>query len=248
MYGGRARSARYLDEFFYRLVTLADPARFVEIGAYKAEASRRIRAEHPRCRVVAFEANPHNHARYVREIDFAALGIEYLHLAVADAPGELTFHLRREVSGERLQEVTGNSSLLRRTDDATSYEDLPVPATALDVFFPESEGIATCAWIDAEGASGAVLAGGVQFIGSCKVVKIEVEEKPVWRGQWLSIDVIEHFLAAGFQPMARDIEYENQFNIVLVENDFARDPRVLAAAEYQGNYMVHHMRDDIPEE
>lgn len=79
-------------------------------------------------------------------------------------------------------------------------------------------------------------------------MKIEVEEKAVWQEQWLSLDVIEHFIAAGFQPMARDIEYENQFNILFVENGFARDPRVLAAAEYQGNYMVHHMREDVPEQ
>lgn len=245
MHGGRSRSAAYVDDLYFRLVALAEPQRFVEVGAYKAEASRRIRSEHPGIRAVAFEANPHNHARYSKEIDYAAAGVEYLHLAVADGPTELTFQLRTEAAGEALHEVTGNSSLLRRTDDDTTYEEIPVPATALDRFFPPQDAVPTCSWIDVEGASGAVLSGGEQFLKSCKVVKIEVEEKPMWRGQWLSLDVIEHFLAAGFQPMARDIEYENQFNIVFVENDFARDHRVLSAMEYQGNYMVHHLSEDI---
>lgn len=244
MYGGRGRSAAYLDEFYFRLVEVAEPARFVEVGAYKAEASRRARSEHPGARVVAFEANPHNHARHSRDFDYAAVGVEYLHLAVADGPSELTFNLRKEVDGEAMREVTGNSSLLRRTDDRTTYEEIPVPATTLDRFFPPETAAPTCAWFDVEGASGAVLTGGAEFLKTCRVLKIEVEEKPMWQGQWLSLDVIEHFLAAGFQPMARDIEYENQFNIVFVENQFARDPRVLAAAEYQGNYMVHHLRDD----
>ncbi|WP_153503801.1 FkbM family methyltransferase [Cumulibacter manganitolerans] len=244
MYGGRSRSAAHLDEFFFRLVEIAEPARFVEIGAYKAEASRRARRTLPRARVVAFEANPHNHARYRGEIA-DDVPIEYLHMAVADGPTELTFHLRREVAGEQLREVTGNSSLLLRTAEDTTYEKVAVPATSLDAFFADELTVPTCAWVDVEGASGAVLGGGAGFFRSCTVVKIEVEEKPIWRGQWLSLDVLEHFLAEGFQPIARDIEYENQFNVVFARNDFARDPRVLAAAEYQGNYMTHHLHADI---
>lgn len=247
MYGGRSRSAAHLDEFFFRLVELADPARFVEVGAYKAEASRHVRRALPQARVVAFEANPHNHARYQGEIAADDAPIEYLHMAVADGPSELTLHLRREVAGEQLREVTGNSSLLPRTAADTTYEKIAVPATSLDAFFADDLTAASCVWIDVEGAAGAVLAGGARFLQSCSVVKIEVEEAPFWRGQWLSLDVLAHFLAAGFQPIARDIEYENQFNILFARNDFARDPRVLAAAEYQGNYMTHHLHADIDE-
>lgn len=159
MYGGRSRSAAYLDEFFFRLTAIAQPQRFVEVGAYRAETSRRIRAEHPDARIVAFEANPHNFRRYDQEIDFAADRIEYRHLAIADGEKQLTFHLRREVGGETMQQVTGNSSLLRRTDDDTTYEQIPVPATSLDLFFPPDEAVPTCAWIDVEGASGPVLQG-----------------------------------------------------------------------------------------
>lgn len=244
MYGGRARSAVHLDEFYFRLATIAQPSLFVEVGAYKAEASLRMKGSLPDCRVVAFEANPHNHRHLAPSIESANPGIEYLHYAVADGPNELTFNLRREVDGAQMREITGNSSLLRRTAEDTTYQQIRVPATTLDDFFGSYTGGPACTWIDVEGASGAVLSGGSQFLSACKVVKIEVEETPMWRGQWLSLDVIEHFLAAGFQPMARDIEFENQFNLVFVENEFARDPRVLIAAELHGNYMSHHMTAD----
>ncbi|PRZ44363.1 FkbM family methyltransferase [Antricoccus suffuscus] len=242
MHQGRSNSARHLDDLFFRLVELSEPTVFAEAGAYKAEASRQIKRMLPQCRVVAFEANKYNFIAYSGLLKESAPGVEYLNCAVTDQPGEETFHLRRQADGQDMRQVTGNSSLLVRSDESTTYEKFTVDAVSLDSYFPEVE--RSCIWIDVEGASKQVLKGARHFLSSCQVIKIEVEERMMWADQWLSLDVIAFMLAEGFVPIARDIEYENQFNIVFVENEFGRRPEVLAATEYHGNYMAHHLASD----
>ena len=246
MGSGRADSAAHLDVLFHRLLDLLRPALFVEVGAYRAEASRRVKLDHPDTRVVAFEANRYNHEAVSAEHDFEESGISYLNLAVSDQPGTVTFHLRRAVEGEALRPLTGNSSLLRRLEGAVEYEPLAVPSVTLDEFFAAdiaSEHRAAT-WIDVEGASGLVLGGATTFLGTCDLVMIEVEEKPMWEGQWLSLDVLTALVSRGFVPVARDIEYENQFNFVLASAEFSRRPEVLLALELHDNYLVHHLTGD----
>lgn len=242
MHDGRARSAAHLDELFFRLLDIAEPRLFVEAGAYRADASTRVASRFDQCRVVAFEANPHNHAAYADEL--TAGGIEYLNLAISNRVGTTTFHLRTSVDGEPLRPVSGNSSLLPRLDETTEYELIEVDTVALDSFFADSDLAPAALWIDVEGATGPLLAGASELLTHTDVVKIEVEERPTWDGQWLTLDVIAYFLKAGFTPLARDIEYENQFNLIFVNNAFGRDPEVLAAAELHANFMSHHLSDD----
>lgn len=244
MHDGRARSAWHLDELFFRLLEIAEPVLFVEAGAYRADASARVVSRFGQCRVVAFEANPHNHAAYADELTTS--GIEYLNLAISDTNRTATFHLRTAVDGEPMRPVSGNSSLLPRLDETTEYERIEIEAVSLDSYFADTNVAPAALWIDVEGASGPLLAGAADLLTRTSVVKIEVEEEPTWDGQWLSLDVIAFFLRAGFTPLARDIEYENQFNLVFVSNAFGRDPAVLAAAELHTNFMAHHLSDDAP--
>lgn len=242
MGSGRADSAAHLDGLFHQLVGLLEPTLFVEAGAYRADASRRVRIDHPEARIVAFEANRYNHEAVLAEHDLAAQRIDYLNLAVTEEPGEITFHLRRAVEGRPLRQVTGNSSLLRRLDESTEYEELTVPSVSLDSHFadlgPEDR---VALWVDVEGASGPVLRGGARFLETCDLVMIEVEERAMWQGQWLSLDVLTHLVAAGFVPVARDIEYENQFNLVFASAEFSRRHDVLLALQLHDNYLVHHV-------
>lgn len=243
MGSGRADSAAHLDGLFHSLVGLLQPGLFVEAGAYRADASRRVRQDHPGTRVVAFEANRYNHEAVSAEHDFASLGIDYLNLAVTEEPGEITFHLRRAVEGQALRPVTGNSSMLRRLDQTTEYEPLTVASVSLDSHFATelATGRRAALWVDVEGASGPVLRGAARFLGACDLVMIEVEEKAMWEDQWLSLDVVAHLVGSGFVPVARDIEYENQFNLVFASADFSRRPDVLLALQLHDNFLVHHM-------
>ena len=176
------------------------------------------------------------------EFGFAALGISYLNLAVSDQPGEVTFHLRSAVHGEPMRKITGNSSLLTRSDHRTEYEQMSVAAVSLDSHFAARMPKRTAIWIDVEGASGPLLHGAGSVLPHTDVIMIEVEEVEQWAGQWLSLDVFTHLVGAGFVPLARDIEFENQFNVVFARAGFARKPEVLLALELHENYLIHHLR------
>jgi len=238
---GRSNSAAYVANYFHELIALTKPALFVEAGAYKGEASRRVKQDQPLCRVVAFEANPYNHERYAEELGFAAAGIDYHNLAVTDVAGPVIFHLRARADGEDLRKVTGNSSLLRRQSADTEYEDLTVDGVTLDGFFGADTEEPVCLWVDVEGASGLVLHGATKLLRRTELVLIEVEEKLMWEGQWRSIDVIEFFLDAGFVPLTRDAEYDQQYNIIFVREDVYERPDVLWSHELHTNYLTQHM-------
>lgn len=241
MFEGRSNSAALVANYFHELVALISPGLFVEAGAYRADAARRVRADHPDCRVVAFEANPYNYRRYVEELDFAGLGVEFLNLAVTEASGPVTFHLRTRQEGEDLRPVTGNSSLLRRQDADTEYEEITVDAVSLDEYFADSTAAPVCLWIDVEGASAAVLRGARTLLERTAIVLIEVEEKFIWEHQWRSLDVVEFFLEAGFVPLTRDAEYNQQYNIIFVSNEIYERPDVLWSHELHSNYVTQHM-------
>jgi FkbM family methyltransferase len=238
---GRADSAAFVSNYFHELVDLVGPRLFVEAGAYRADASRRVRANHPECRVVAFEANPYNHAEYVSRLDFAGQGIDYLNLALTDRPGPVVFHLRRRVEGQDLRPLTGNSSILKRTAPNTEYEEVVVPGTTLDMYFDDPSETPVALWVDVEGATGQVLGGGRELLSRTALLLVEVEEKFQWEAQWRSLDVFEHLLAAGFVPVTRDAEYGQQYNVIFVRDEVYERPEILASLELHTNYLTQHM-------
>ena len=62
----------------------------------------------------------------------------------------------------------------------------------------------------------------------------------MWEGQWRSIDVIEHFLDAGFVPLTRDAGYNQQYNIIFVRQDVYERPKVLLSHELHTNFLTQH--------
>jgi FkbM family methyltransferase len=241
MWDGRSNSAAVVAAYFHELVDLSRPALFVEAGAYRAEASRRTREQHPDCRVVAFEANPYNHEKYADELGFVDLDIEYLNLALTESAGPVTFHLRTRQDGKDLRKTTGNSSLLRMRGTDTQYEEISVDGVTLDGFFADSTAGPVCLWIDVEGASRQVLNGARGLLTRTELVLIEVEEVFRWEDQWRSLDVIEFFLEAGFLPLTRDAEYNQHYNIIFVRTDVYERPDVLWSHELHTNYVTQHM-------
>lgn len=244
MFNGRANSAAYVADYFHQLMGMSEPALFVEVGAYRADASRRLREANPTCRIVAMEANPYNHAKYSAELPFAQLAIESLNVAATDRTGPVTFHLRTRSHGDELRRVTGNSSILPRVDPDVDYELITVDGISLDGMFADPQAGPVCLWIDVEGASGQVLRGATELLRRTDAVLIEVEERAMWQGQWRSLDVIEFFLAHDFTPLTRDAEYNQQYNILFVSNQFYERPDVLWSHELHDNYLVQHMGVD----
>lgn len=235
---GRLQSAARLDELFHAFVRLCRPDLFLEVGAFEASASRRVRRALPQCRAVALEASPVNHRHHDGRTDFAALGVEYLNRAVCRHSGTVRLPVAVDPrSGD--PELTGNTSLLG-SPLAEAVVELEVPATTLDDLSAACDG-AVALWIDVEGAVGPVLGGASATLPKVDLVKVEVEDAATWPGQeMVAADVIESLLAAGLCPVARDSEYAGQYNIVFLSD---RAMRVAGVLERLEQYLREEAND-----
>jgi FkbM family methyltransferase len=232
--GGRRESAAHLDELFHALIDLVRPEVFLEVGAADAEASLAVAARHPQCRVVALEATDYIHARASASTDYPAAGVDYRYCAASDHDGTVTFRLDVDpVSGELLP----GQSLLARSD-AGALREVEVPSARLDSVIPDRN-VNVGAWIDVEGAIREVLAGASGLLPQVAVLKVEVEDAQIWEGQLISLDVIEHLLAAGLVPVARDAEYVGQYNVLFVSGRWARHAAVRQALEEHAYRLEH---------
>lgn len=223
---GRYRSTYVLDEYFHGLLSRVRPQIFIEAGAFDAAASRRAAAQLPGTMVYAFEANPSNYAIWTRAVDFESEGVAYLPLALSDRPGSVTFRLRSSDAPDAFED----NSILPHVDADGSGPSVQVEATTLDSFFGGHEG-RVAMWVDVEGANEQVLGGGLEVLSRCDVLKIEVEDVPLWRGQWLARDVVSACLDAGLMPVARDVQALGQYNIVLVRDELLADRGVREVTE-----------------
>lgn len=222
----RRRSVEELAELFFELVEATGVDTFVEAGAKDAGASVRAASELGLTDVVAFEANPYTHRRFVRAVTDE--GVRYEHLALSDVSGSVDFLVRLDAKGAPIAD--GQASLLVRPDHTPGYERVSVEAVRLDDHLPTSEIQRAAMWIDVEGASSLVLRGATRLLSKVSVVIIEVEESRSWIGQeWLHDDVLSFFVELGFRPVARDAQSRSQFNVVFVRN--VEDPTVARVIE-----------------
>jgi FkbM family methyltransferase len=220
----RKRSARELARLFFRLFRVVEPDLFVEAGANDGQASRRALRYFDRPRVVAFEANPHTYERY-RADNPPASGVEFLHLALSDQPGEVSFNVRKTARGEPRPD--GHGSLMERPSDyGHDFESVTVAATTLDTFFADSLQQRCALWVDVEGAAAPVLTGGRRLLERAQVVMIEVEDREYWEGAWRAPQVMRYLMDRGLVPVARDFEYKHQYNVVFVRDELLTDDLV----------------------
>lgn len=222
----RERSAELLDGLFLNLVKVAQPDLFVEAGAFDAETSLRIARTIPGCSVVAFEANPDNHAHFAGIRQFEQHGVQYLNLALTDTPGPIEFHVESKDGST----ILGHSSTLQRSEASDrSVSPVTVEGVRLDDHTPEAARVAM--WVDVEGAADQVLRGSPRNLAACDAIKVEVEEEEFWKGQALSTDLVSQLLTAGMVPVARDIEYPGQYNIVFASPRLLRERPAIEAIE-----------------
>ncbi|MFJ4923709.1 FkbM family methyltransferase [Streptomyces sp. NPDC088725] len=233
----RHRSTHLLNALFHDLVCLAEPALFVEAGAFEAETSVRVAAAVPGCRVVAFEANPYVYERFSASTDYTGQRVEYRHQALSREPGEVPIFLIASSSSWSDDRVEGYNSLLKRVGGDwlgdVEYEEVAVPATTLDHEFTDMGG-RFAMWMDVEGATEMVLAGAEAFLDRCDVIKIEVEESAFWSNQWLVADVVAEMARHGLEPLARDFETEEQYNVLFGSRE------LISRSDVQSRIALHH--------
>jgi FkbM family methyltransferase len=218
-----------IEQTFRDLCVEVGPTLSLEIGAHEAGFSRWIKAAAPDARVVAFEANPFVHEKFAAGHDDS--GVEYLHLAISETNGPVELGIPRqfhnEEKGRRFRKhKTNRMASLASHRYAEDVDTVTVPSTPLDDFVSVADDDVIVAWIDVEGASAAVLASGEKVLSKASLVYIEVENEPVWDGQWLDVDVARFFARCGLVPVFRDVQRSHQYNVVFVSAEIASDPRI----------------------
>jgi len=205
------------------------PTLSVEVGAHEAGFSRWLKSEVPDARCVAFEANPYVHAKFADDHDES--GVEYHHLAVSETNGTVELGIPRRlhnpILGRRFRKLrTSRMASLAEHRYAVKTETVSVPSVPLDDFVRAEQDDVVVAWIDVEGASGPVLSSGEKLLSHASLVYIEVENEPVWHGQWLDVDVARFLAGCGLVPVLRDVQRPHQYNVVFAAADLAADPRI----------------------
>lgn len=232
----RNRSARDLQQLFYGLQRVLQPTLFLEAGAYDATASQKVRTLCPDAKIVALEANPYNHKALSEATDYREVGIDYLNLAASDSVGSISFKIQSSKGGEPIPLQSEKNSILARTEQGITYEEVNVASTTIDTQTESFDRISL--WIDVEGASRQVLTGASASLSRTITALIEVEINPFWENQWLCLDVCRFMGSKGFIPVARDFEYWQQFNVLFIHRHTMKEPQVLKEIEYYHSQLV----------
>lgn len=214
-----------------RLTQRIDPTVTLEVGAFEAGFSVWARENLPNARAMAFEANPYVHAHYKDEV--TAKGVDYRNVAVSPTSGPVTIHVPRDFNGGERGRVNQMASLTTNLKTA-NHEAVEVAGVRLDDAVELAPDDRLVAWVDVEGALEQVLSGSHETLARAALVFVEVESEAMWEGQWLDSDVAAWFREIGLVPILRDFQRWQQYNVVFVSQELARDPEVakLAAMVY----------------
>lgn len=207
----RAKSNRILQSFFFRAAEELQIQLLVEIGAHWAEASTKFVASGKSA--IAYEANPYTYSS--KTLLAKSEKLQVFNLGIGRAAGVSTMHIPIRSTGDA--RLTPGDAGFRPKSNALQSESLEVNIATLDEEVKRLRINSPLAlWIDAEGLAYEVLAGGRHLLesGLVKLIIVEVENIPYFKSQELSSSVDELLHGIGYIPIARDGEYENQFNVV----------------------------------
>jgi FkbM family methyltransferase len=238
----RDASNTWLVDLFGRmLVQAVRPELVLEIGAFSAEFSRRIRSKLPDAEFHAFEANPYNHAKFHARAEDA--GVQYHHLAVGETVGACTFKVARKLDGQDVPPTKGNNSLRTKPLDI-EYEQTSVQMVTVDHFVRDRglAGKGAAMWIDLEGCAYEALQGAQRTLEHTGAIFIEVEDEALWSEQKLSGDVRGLLARAGFLPVARDFETKRQYNMIYLKGGLLDEigiRQIMANSVSQAGFRTH---------
>jgi FkbM family methyltransferase len=216
-----------VEQFFRYLCKQVRPTLVLELGAHEGKFSIWAKRELPDARCLALEANPYVYEEHREQL--ARAGVEYRHLAAGPETGTVTIHIPTGVNGRELTRTSRMASLVTHTR-SDGDEAVEVPATRVDDLVSLGPDDRLVVWVDVEGASQQVLAGGHAVLARADAVYIEVEKDARWHGQWLDVDVARYFGELGKVPVLRDIQRPHQYNVVFVDAEVAARGDVSARA------------------
>lgn len=210
---GKQQLQQRFVRYFRWLSREIEPAVIVEIGAHEGSFSRWARETFPQARVLAFEANPHVHAKYAEEL--ARAGVDYRNQAVGPVTGEIELNLPLEIAGDP-RALDSHMASIEIHRDLGESVTVSVPSVRLDDHLSLTADQRVVAWVDVEGANQAVLTSGPGVLDHVDALHIEVERRAMWEDQWLDTDVARHLADHGLVPVARDLQKPRQYNVIYV--------------------------------
>jgi len=149
-----------------------------------------------------FEADPRNVVKVRRNLENNRVAlaprldcVSVVPRAVSNRTGSVTMRLSGRVDGT---EWTGSSTICKPLDAfakefpwMTLAEEVTVPSVSLDEFCAEEHiGHIDLLWVDIEGAERQLIEGATTALAHTDYAFIEVWERPLFEGQWLSADVL----------------------------------------------------------
>lgn len=216
----RRQSTPLLRKLFLDLCDEYEVLNLLEIGAHEASISCDfLNLTYSRNRrALAFEANPLT----FKEITHQALscGVEIYNLGISNSVGNLEFYIPLTANTQNL--TPGNASFLTRTDAISNYRSFKVATETIDHVFDSHRILGESAfWIDVEGFAHEVLRGAKSTLKTNQVVllHIEVEAMKYWNEQKTYETIFAELSEFGFTPLARDFEYQYQYNVLFCKQN-----------------------------
>jgi len=226
----REAITKRLEELFEEITDTIHPSVFVEVGAFDASFSRRMKTRYPTAAVYAFEANPRAFEHFVGDV--TRDGVSYQHLAIGPAAGSAEIHIPEQIAGNPMPFTNRMASLNPLALRDSRSVSVHVPMLRLDEALRDTAPNARYAlWIDVEGAIDQVLDGAAQTLERTDLIFCELEHAPVWVGQKLAGSVRNRLTAAGFQIVARDCQKWFQYNAIFARGTPLDAPLVRKALD-----------------
>ena len=225
----RAGVTALLEQALDDVVGIVAPGMFVEVGAFDAAFSRRMKARYSDARCVALEANPRVFDRFQDEV--RATGVDYLHLAASAGSDNINFFIPETIAGCDRPHVSRMGSLNKISAKNSTMAEVTVPAIALDDLLVHTPADQICMWIDVEGAMDKVLDGASRTLERTALIYCEIEERQIWKDQLLASEVLARLEKAGFVMVGRDFQTPIQFNALLMRTDLSVADSILSRIE-----------------
>lgn len=220
----RLESSQLLAEHFVKMLKFLSVDFIFEIGAHEASFSRRAAALYPQKKIFAFEANPEVWATYNSEIKETFSNLDYRNLAISNRKEQTSLIKYSNLNGKNGQSATKRFGLLERRGGIDEHR-ITVQAETLDNIIKQeslSKNAALAIWIDAEGSTEQIFAGGANALRQCVAIYLEVDCVKFWKDCWLEKDVYTTLINLGFLPTFRDFLWDTQYNMIWVREAEAR--------------------------
>lgn len=208
-----------LDVLLEEIIEDIRPDLVLEVGAFEAAFSQKMKRKYPDVPVIALEANPRVFEYYSKNI--RPTGVEYKHIAAGAMKGHVDIFIPTSIAGKEMPQIGRMGSLLEVSLKDSRTERATVPCDTIDNIISDIDFGNACIWVDVEGFVEQVLSGAKTTLSKTQIIYAELESSPVWSGQTLAPAVIDKLEKIGFVMMARDCQKWFQFNAIFVRAEIA---------------------------